>query len=215
MACANNFQARGAVLSSSWQQAKDISAMIKKKIVGPDNKVLPKIPKSCLNEAQLCYSFSEDRLLVASMTDALRDKAVVGVGSNLSLAKGKLDMLKDVIKRVEAVKCQTVESIDLFKKVKSFYELREAIKNSDWSEISKCLQAESFKLLIEGDIGHEEFVAVKHAEEDYTVVKNLRAAIGQGAPEKLKNPQQSFLDYSTIRTEELEMAIAFATEVGS
>ena len=36
------------------------------------------------------------------MTDALRDKAVVGVGSNLSLAKGKLDMLKDVIKRVEA-----------------------------------------------------------------------------------------------------------------
>ena len=39
---------RGAVLSSSWQQAKDISAMIKKKIVGPDNKVLPKIPKKLL-----------------------------------------------------------------------------------------------------------------------------------------------------------------------
>ena len=131
------------------------------------------------------------------MTDALRDKAVVGVGSNLSLAKGKLDMPEDVIKRVEAVKCQTVESIDLFKKVKSFYELREAIKNSDWA-ISKCLQAESFKLLIEGDIGHEEFVAVKHAEEITPLLKTLAAAIGQGAPKKLKNPQQSFLDYPRL-----------------
>ena len=46
------------------------------------------------------------------------------------------------------------------------------------------------------------------------LLRNYEAAIDQGAPEKLKNPQQSFLDYSTIRTEELEMAIAFATEVG-
>ena len=60
--------------------------------------------------------------------------------------------------------------------MKSFYELRKAIKNNDWNEISKCLQAESFKLLIEGDIGHEEFVAVKNAEEDYTVVKKLRSS---------------------------------------
>ena len=205
---------RGAVLSSNWKQVKDISAMIKKKIVGPDDKLLSKISKSCLHEVQLCYSFSEDRLLVASMTDALRDKAVFGVGSNLSLSKGKLETLQRVIKHVEAIECRTVESIDLLKKVKSFYELREAIKNGDWSKISKCLKAESFKLIMEGDIGHEEFVAVKNAEEEHSVVKKLRAAIAEGAPEKLKNPKQSFLDYSTIRTEELETAIAFASEVG-
>ena len=160
MACANNSSLRGAVLSSSWQQAKDISAMIKKKIVGPDNKVLPKIPKNCLKEAQLCYSFSEDRLLVASMTDALRDKAVVGAGSNLSVAKGKLDMLKDVIKRVEAVKCGLLKSIDLFRKVKSFYELRKAIKNNGGMKYQNVFK-QRVLLLIEGDIGHEEFVAVK------------------------------------------------------
>jgi hypothetical protein len=205
---------RRSVLSNHWEQLKDVSSIIKKKIVDEKGNILPKIPRVCLEEVQLCFTYAVDRLLITSMQNVLKAKAISGQLNDLKVTETNLKKVESVISNAEETKCQTVESIDLLKTCKCFLELRKAVSDLDWDAISKCLQLKALKSLSDGDLGYEEYITARTAEEENNILLKLRAAIDKGAPIKLETPKTTFLDCTTVNTEDLESAITFASEVG-